>query len=93
MKHSLLGGLTVAVTMSAFGAPLPSPAQEISDSEFFEGSVDKRPADFPLLAVEPDPDLSVDTASSASSDLEATTSDSATPTDSSPLSLAAPAAS
>jgi rare lipoprotein A len=90
MKHSLLGGLTVAVAMSAFGAPLPSPAQEISDSGFFEGTVDNRPTDFPLLAVEPDTDLSVDT---ASSDLEPTTSDSTPSPDSSPLSLAEPAAS
>ncbi|WOD37961.1 septal ring lytic transglycosylase RlpA family protein [Nodosilinea sp. E11] len=32
MKHSVLGGLTVAVAMSVFGAPLPSQAQEASDS-------------------------------------------------------------
>ncbi len=30
MKHSLLGGLTVAVAMSFFGAPLPSHAQDAS---------------------------------------------------------------
>jgi rare lipoprotein A len=31
MKHSLLGGLTVAVAMSVFGAPLPSYAQDADD--------------------------------------------------------------
>ncbi|MBE9155357.1 septal ring lytic transglycosylase RlpA family protein [Nodosilinea sp. LEGE 06152] len=32
MKHSVLGGLTVAVAMSVFGAPLPSHAQDSSNS-------------------------------------------------------------
>ncbi|PSR17171.1 septal ring lytic transglycosylase RlpA family protein [filamentous cyanobacterium CCP3] len=32
MKHSVLGGLTVAVAMSVFGAPLPSHAQDSSHS-------------------------------------------------------------
>jgi rare lipoprotein A len=32
MKHSVLGGLTVAVAMSVFGAPLPSHAQDASES-------------------------------------------------------------
>ena len=32
MKHSVLGGLTVAVAMSVFGAPLPSHAQDSGNS-------------------------------------------------------------
>ncbi|WP_035990270.1 septal ring lytic transglycosylase RlpA family protein [Leptolyngbya sp. KIOST-1] len=32
MKHSVLGGLTVAVAMSVFGAPLPSQAQDSGNS-------------------------------------------------------------
>lgn len=38
MKHHLLGGLTVAVAMSVFGAPLPGQAQDTGESQLSIGT-------------------------------------------------------
>jgi rare lipoprotein A len=52
MKHSLLGGLTVAVAMSAFGAPLPSQAQDTSASGLSRDTEAEHHADAPFISQE-----------------------------------------
>jgi rare lipoprotein A len=46
MKHRVLGGLTVAVAMSVFGAPLPSQAQDSSDNSLSLDPEAEHHADF-----------------------------------------------
>jgi rare lipoprotein A len=57
MKHSVLGGLTVAVAMSVFGAPLPSQAQDASDSSLSLDTEAKQYAEALTLTSQPDPGL------------------------------------
>ncbi len=52
MKHSLLGGLTVAVAMSVFGAPLPSQAQDINPRGLSRDAEAKQSAD--AISVSPE---------------------------------------
>ncbi len=54
MKHSLLGGLTIAVTMSVIGAPLPSQAQDASDKAFALDAEVEQHADLLLPTLQPD---------------------------------------
>jgi rare lipoprotein A len=60
MKHSVLGGLTVAVAMSVFGAPLPSHAQEASNSGFSPESEAEQHADSLTNPTPPDTGLLID---------------------------------
>ncbi len=60
MKHSLLGGLTVAVAMSVIGAPLPSQAQDASDKTFALDTEAEHHADPLSPTLQPDTDLLID---------------------------------
>ncbi|TVQ09976.1 MAG: septal ring lytic transglycosylase RlpA family protein [Leptolyngbya sp. DLM2.Bin27] len=57
MKNSVLGGLTVAVAMSVFGAPLPSQAQETSDSSLSLDTEAEHHAEAQTLTPPTDPGL------------------------------------
>lgn len=61
MKHSLLGGLTVAVAMSVIGAPLPSQAQDASEKALSLDAESEQHADTHVLpTLQPDTGLLID---------------------------------
>lgn len=64
MKHSLLGGLTVAVAMSVIGAPLPSQAQDARENVLsLDAEAEQHADSYVLPTLQPDTGLLIDSIS------------------------------
>lgn len=79
MKHPVLGGLTVAVAMSVFGAPLPSHAQDSDQNSLSLDSETEHHTEALSRTVSPEADQPVDADASIFEPAEPVTPESALP--------------